>query len=194
MPAGICSRQRKSSLLKENLKELAYVAQDSISSRRNPDLRLCTLSGAGIRMSRLAGFFKDADTRLGVFYPDHALIAIFPDIKRAQNAKGKLCGAGFSDDEALVVAGADLIDLVHEESARSGVLGYLTKKVSRFLHTEVVYTDHDLIYARRGAAVLAVHCPDERTKKTAWRLIAPTDPLAARHYSISGIEHLAGES
>ena|SRR5271154_2130379 len=145
-------------------------------------------------MSRLAAFFKGADTRLGVFYPDRALIAIFPDIKRAQNAKGKLFGAGFSDDEALVAPGADLIDLIQEESARSGVLGYLIRKVSRFLHTEAVYTDHDLIYAQRGAAVLAVHCPDERTKKTAWRLIAPTDPLAARHYSISGIEHLAGET
>jgi len=42
--------------------------------------------------------------------------------------------------------------------------------------------------------VLAVHCPDERTKKAAWRLIAPTDPLVARHYSIGGIEHLAGET
>jgi hypothetical protein len=145
-------------------------------------------------MSRLAAFFNGADTHLGVFYPDHALIAIFPDVKRAQNAKGKLCGAGFSDDEALVAPGADLIDLIHEESARSGVLGYLMKTISRFFNTEVVYTDHDLTYAKQGAAVLAVHCPDERTKKTAWHLIAPTDPLTARHYGISGIEHLAGET
>jgi hypothetical protein len=145
-------------------------------------------------MSRLAAFFKGADTRLGVFYPDHALIAIFSNVNRAQNAKAKLSGAGFSDDEALVAPGSDLIDLVHEESARSGVLGYLMKIVSHFLHTEAVYTDHDLMYAKQGAAVLAVHCPDERTKKTAWHLIASTDPLAARYYTIGGIEHLAGES
>jgi hypothetical protein len=145
-------------------------------------------------MSRLAAFFKDADTRLGVFYPDHSLIAIFPNVTRAQNAKGKLCGAGFSDDEALVAPGADLIDLIDEESARSGVLGYVMRAVSRFLDTEVAYTDHDLMYAKRGAAVLAIHCPDEHTMKTAWRLIASTDPLAARHYGISGIEHLAGET
>jgi hypothetical protein len=168
--------------------------QSSTCSGRDSGRRLCTLSEAGIRMSQLAAFFNGADTRLGVFYPDHALIAIFPNIKRAQNAKGKLSGAGFSDNEALVAPGADFIDLVKEESARGGVLGYLIKKVSRFLHTEVVYTDHDLMYARRGAAVLAVHCPNERTKKTVWRLIAPTDPLTARYYSISGIEHLAGES
>jgi len=180
--------------IERQTKELAYVAQNSIGSRRNSDFRLYTLSGAGVRMSQLAAFFKGADTRLGVFYPDHALIALFPNIDRAHAAKGKLCGAGFSDDEALVAPGADLIDLVHEESARGGVLGYLIKNVSRFLHTEAAYTDHDLIYAQRGAAVLAVHCPDERTKKAAWRLIAPTDPLVARHYSIGGIEHLAGET
>ena len=145
-------------------------------------------------MSRLTAFFNGADKRLGVFYPDHALIAIFPDIQCAQSAKGKLSGAGFSDYEALVVPGADLIDLVHEESMRSGMLGYLIKEVSRFLHTEAAYTDHDLQHAQRGAAVLAVHCPDERTKAAAWRLIAPTDPLVARHYCTSGIEHLAGET
>ena len=145
-------------------------------------------------MSRLAAFFKGADTHLGVFYPRHALIAIFPDVPHARSAKHKLAGAGFSDDEALVVAGADLIDLVHEESVKSGMLGYLIKGVSRFLHTEAAYTDHDLQRAQKGAAVLAVHCPDERTKSDAWRLIAPTVPLAARHYSFSGIEHLAGET
>jgi hypothetical protein len=104
--------------------------QNSITSRGKSDLRLCTQSAAGIRMSRLDAFFKGADTRLGVFYPDHALIAIFTNIKEAQNAKGKLCGAGFSDDEALVAPGSDLIDLVDEESARSGVLGYLMKTVA----------------------------------------------------------------
>jgi hypothetical protein len=145
-------------------------------------------------MNNLAVFFKGSDTRLGVFYPDHALIAIFPNIERAQRARGKLRGAGFSNDEALVASGEDLVDLVHEEAARNGVLGYLMKALSRFLHTEAIYTDHDLKHAKQGAALLAVRCPDERTKKSAWGLIAPTDPLAARYYSFGGIEHLAGET
>jgi hypothetical protein len=145
-------------------------------------------------MSQLGTFFHGTDTRLGVFYPEHSLIAIFPDLGQAGAAKSKLRGAGFSDHEVLAVSGADLADLVREESAKNGALGYLTKELSRFLHTEAVYTDHDLMYARRGAAVLAVHCPDERTKKVAWSIIAPTSPLTARHYSLSGIEHLAGET
>jgi hypothetical protein len=145
-------------------------------------------------MSQLATFFNGSDTRLGVFYPEHALIAIFRDIEQAQTAKGKLRSAGFSDDEVLAVSGLDLVDLVHEESARNGLFGYMMTGLSRFLDTEASYTDRDLTYAKQGAAVLAVHCPDERTKKAAWNLIAPTDPLVARYYAISGIEHLAGET
>jgi hypothetical protein len=68
------------------------------------------------------------------------------------------------------------------------------KTVSHFFHTEAVYTDYDLLYAKQGAAVIAVHCQDERTKNAVWPLIAPTDPLVARHYSIGGIEHFAGET
>jgi hypothetical protein len=145
-------------------------------------------------MSQLAAFFHGTDTRLGVFYPQHSLIAIYPDLDRAETAKGKLRCAGFSDDEVLAASGSDLADLVHEESARNGPLGYLMKELSRFLHTEAVYTDNDLKCAKRGAAVLAVHCPDERTKKVAWSLMALTSPLTARHYGPGGIEHLAGET
>jgi hypothetical protein len=145
-------------------------------------------------MSRLAAFFRGTDTRLGVFYPEHSLIAIFPDFSHAQAAKARLRRAGFSDEEALAASGADLVDLIHEESDRNGLLGYVIKELSRLLHTEAAYTDHDLMCAKRGAGVLAVHCPDERTKKNAWRLIAPTDPLVARYYSFGGIEHLAGET
>ncbi|MGD1096238.1 MAG: hypothetical protein ABSB35_30130 [Bryobacteraceae bacterium] len=145
-------------------------------------------------MSQLGTFFRGDDTRLGVFYPQHSLLAIFPDIERASRAKQQLRAAGFSDDEVLATSGSDLIKLDEEESSKNGLHGYLMRELSRFLDTEAVYTDNDLRYAKRGAAVLAVHCPDERTKRSAWRIIAAADPLAARYYSLSGIEHLAGET
>jgi len=145
-------------------------------------------------MSQLAEFFKGSDTRLGVFYPEHALLAIFPNFEEAQKAKTKLRGVGFSEEEAVAAYGDDLTELVHQESARSGLLGTVMTELSRFLHTEAVYTDRDLARARRGAAVLAVVCPDERTKNAAWRAIATMNPLAARYYAADGIEHLAGET
>jgi hypothetical protein len=145
-------------------------------------------------MSQLGTFFKGEDTRLGVFYPDHSLIAIFLDIERAETAKRQLRSAGFSDGEVLAASGADLIELDQEESVKNGLHGYLMKELSRFLDTEASYNDRDLVQAKHGAAVLAVHCPDERTKSAAWLLIAPMDPLVARYYALSGIEHLAGEN
>jgi hypothetical protein len=145
-------------------------------------------------MSQLAAFFKGSDTRLGVFYPEHSLIAIFSNFERARSAKANLSRAGFSDDEALAVSGSDLVDLIHEESAKAGLFGYVMREFSRFLDTEVVYTDNDLTRARRGAAVLAVHCPDERSKSGAWNLIKTAEPVAARYYAASCIEHLAGET
>jgi hypothetical protein len=145
-------------------------------------------------MSQLGTFFAGDDTRLGVFYPHHTLLAIFPDIEVAGRAKQQLRAAGFSDDEVLATSGSDLIELDEEESAKNGLHGYLMKELSRFLSTEAVYADNDLKHARRGAAVLAVHCPDEPTKKSAWRIVAPTGPLMARYYALSGIEHLAGEA
>jgi len=145
-------------------------------------------------MSSLAMFLKGSDTRLGVFYPDHILLAIFPNLQGAQKGKDKLRGSGFSDDEALVAPGSDLADLIREETDRTGFFGRFMITLSRFLHTEAAYTDRDLARARRGAAVLAVRCPDEHTKTEAWNAIASTDPLAARHYKAGGIEHLAGET
>lgn len=144
-------------------------------------------------MSHLGAFFKGSDTSLGVFYPQHTLIAIFPNIDRAFVAKQKLRGAGFSEDEVVAESGGDLVDLVQEESAKSGLFGYLITELSRFLDTEATYTDRDVARAKQGAAVLAVHCADERTKNAAWRLVAPTEPVAARYYALSGIEHLAGD-
>jgi hypothetical protein len=157
-------------------------------------MHTCLQTIGGIHMSQLGTFFKGDDTRLGVFYPQHSLLAIFPDIEQAWSAQKQLRAAGFSDDEVTVASGADLIELDEEESAKNGLSGYLMKEFSRFLATEAVYTDSDLKQAKRGAAVLVVHCPDERTKKSAWRILAPAGPLVARYYAGGCIEHLAGES
>ena len=144
-------------------------------------------------MSHLAEFFKGADTRLGVFYPEHYLIAVFPDLSSAKAAQLKLRGGGFSEDEVTAVPGTDLAGLVKEESEQH-LLGSLMTEFSRFLHTEAAYTDDDLKMARRGAAILAVLCPDDRAKKTAWTQVQLLHPMVARYYGPGGIEHLAGET
>ena len=66
-------------------------------------------------------------------------------------------------------------------------------ELSRLLGTEATYADHDLQMARKGAGFLAVLCHDEHTKDRVWTRLESTQPLVARYYTLSGIEHLAGE-
>jgi hypothetical protein len=60
--------------------------------------------------------------------------------------------------------------------------------------TEAAYADRDLAAAKKGAAFLAVHCPNQKIKTDVWRLLEMIHPLVARYYQFGGIEHLAGES
>lgn len=141
-------------------------------------------------MSTLKGFFKESDTQLGVFYPKHYLIAVFGDFAVAQRAVASVRMAGFAEDEAIAVAGADVLDLTKEES---GPGNFVMQAASRFFATEQVSHDSDLRLAARGAAFVAVHCPLPKAKDQAWAILEAQAPLAARYYAGDGIEHLAGD-
>jgi len=141
-------------------------------------------------MSTLAGFFKESDTQLGVFYPKHYLIVVFRDSAAAQRAAADLRRAGFSEDEAIAVTGEDFIELANEET---GPGNFIMQALSRFFATEQVSHDRDLDLAHHGAGFVAVHCPTDAQKERAWTVLQPENPLAARYYAGTGIEHLAGD-
>ena len=141
-------------------------------------------------MSTLKEFFKESDTQLGVFYPKHYLIAVFPDFKTAQQGVAKLRLSGFAEDEVIAVAGEDVIELTKEESGPGSLL---MQAASRFFATEQVSHDSDLHLAERGAAFVAVHCPAAQAKNQAWKVLKAEGPWAARYYANDGIEHLAGD-
>jgi hypothetical protein len=141
-------------------------------------------------MSLLTNFFKESDTQLGVFYPNHYLIAVFRDLETAQQAVKNLRLAGFGDDEVIAVAGRDFAQLAQEET---GPGSFLMQTLSRFFATEQRSHDSDLDMAREGAAFTAAYCPTEESKKKAWTVLQPEAPLAARYYTNVGIEHLAGD-
>src|SRR5262249_16198465 len=119
-------------------------------------------------MSQLASFFKGSDTRLGVFYPESYILATFGSMDRAEGAAAKLRAAGFFIVEVMAVPGDDLINLMKEKTTPVSVI---MTGVSRFLDTEANYTDRDVRDAAAGAAIVAVYCPDERTKRSAWVLL-----------------------
>jgi hypothetical protein len=144
-------------------------------------------------MSQLAGFFKGSDTHFGVFYPRHYLLAVFPDSARAHEARTKLQRSGFADDDVIAVSGEDVVEFADEYLKKHGLWTMLMTELSRLIDTEAAYADHDLELARHGAGFLAVHCPRAAVKKSAWRLIEPMRPLAARYYGTTNVEHFAGE-
>jgi hypothetical protein len=145
-------------------------------------------------MSKLSAFFRDADTRFGIFYPKDYLLAIFPNFLDADRAKKKLIDSGTPDEDSIAVTGEEVVHYAEESLFKKGLWGVLMTELSRVIDTEAAYADKDLAMAKLGAAFIAVHCPTEVTKTAAWKCIEPTHPSVARYYHFGGIEHLTGET
>jgi hypothetical protein len=145
-------------------------------------------------MNRLATFFKDADSEFGVFYPKNFLLAVFSNLPDADRAKEELTRAGRLEEDVISIPGEEVVHFAEERMLKDGLWGLLMEKLSRGIGTEASYADKDLAAAKNGAAFLAVHCPTDKLKIEAWKLLEPKRPLVARYYSFGGIEHLAGET
>lgn len=139
-------------------------------------------------MTRLTAFFPAADNMFGVFYPKHYLLAVYPDEAAARAAGEELREAGWSEESLLTASGDEVLQFAEEHLEKGGLSGLLMAELSRLIGTEAAYAEDDLRAAREGAGFLAVHCPSTETKEEAWRVLAPTRPLAARHYSGQAIE------
>jgi hypothetical protein len=149
-------------------------------------------------MTRIFTFFKEGDSQCGVFYPKHHLLAIFPNLAEADRAKQALHDAGRKDADVISVSGEEVIHFAEEHLVKHGLWGVLVTELSRICGAEATYADDDLAAAKKGAAFLAVHCPTEKLKFAAWKVLAPRRPLVARYYDsgsiFTGIDHLTGES
>lgn len=141
-------------------------------------------------MNNLVDYFKKSGMKLGVFYPTHHLMAVFRNLPAAELALDKLLGVGFAPADVIAADGKSVLEFDAEETH---LAGFVMQAMSRFFATEQVFADHDLEDARRGAGFLGVRCPTDELKNSAWSLIEPEGPLAARYYSALGVEHLAGD-
>jgi hypothetical protein len=141
-------------------------------------------------MSTLTEFFHGDDTKLGVFYPNHHLFAIFSDPATAARTAGELRSVGFPYADVISTDGRAVLKLEKEERGPGAAV---MQAMSRFFSTEQLFADHDLEEARHGRGFLAVRCPTDEMKLKAWGVIQRESPLDARYYSSAGIEHLAGD-
>ena len=141
-------------------------------------------------MNSLVDYFKTSGKKLGVFYPTHSLIAVFRNPAGADSVVHKLWDAGFAPSDAVAAHGKAVLEF---DESEMDLGAFVMRAISRFFATEQVFEDQDLEDARRGAGFLAVRCPTDDLKNTAWSVIEPEGPLDARYYSAGGIEHLAGD-
>lgn len=138
-------------------------------------------------MSALREFFHGSETRLGVFYPTHYLVAVFENPRLAARAVGELRHAGFAETEVIATDGQALLDLEKEDS---GPVSTLMQSFSRFFREEQVFVDHDLDHARRGAGFVAAYCANEEEKNNAWRILQMHHALYARYYGALAVEQM----
>jgi hypothetical protein len=137
-------------------------------------------------MSISTSFFKESISSLGVFYPMHYLVAVFPDLETAQKVGRNLLNGSFRDADVLALSGRQFIEL---EAVASGVI---MRELSRFFKTEQLSTDHNLELAEHRAGFVFAHCPTEEAKTKAWAIIGQDNPMAAHYYDQVGIEELSG--
>ena len=105
-------------------------------------------------MSTVSGFFKESDTKFGVFYPKNYIVGIFTSYNAAKQGRETLLEAGYAQSDILVLTGPELLEMADEIRNQSGLWSRLTAEISRVVGTEELYLDDDLEHAKSGAAFL----------------------------------------
>lgn len=141
-------------------------------------------------MTTLTNFFKESDSSLGVFYPQHYIIGTFPTLDKAADAVQALRRAGFSEDEVLAVPASEVLTYFQEFRAQAGLWSSVMTALSRAFGTEQVFADDDAQLAHSRAGFLAVHSKDEATTERIKVLIVPFEPTALHWYQAGGIQSL----
>lgn len=141
-------------------------------------------------MAILTKFFKGSDSTLGVFYPVHYIIAVFPTFALADAASHALRGVGLSEDEVLAIPGSEVLKYFEEFRAHSGYWAGVMSMLSRAFGTEQVFADDDVESARAGEGFLAIYSPGEAQAARIRKLVTPFEPKAMHWYHTAGVECL----
>jgi hypothetical protein len=141
-------------------------------------------------VSELSTFFKEPDISMGVFYPKHYIVASFPAVTAARQARLTLLKAGFPRDEVLAICGSEVLKFFEELRGKEGVWGELMSRLSRFFTTEAAFVEEDTERPKEGAGFLAIHCRTERQSELIKKLVSPFSPLSMHWYLPGGIRSM----
>jgi hypothetical protein len=141
-------------------------------------------------MTTLTNFFKESDSKLGVFYPMHYIIAAFPTFEKTSEAAQALRRAGFSSDEVLAIPSNEVLKYFEEFRANSGLWAGVMTMLSRAFGTEQMYADDDVHQAQGGAGFLAIYSPEETETTRVKAMLEPFEPRAMHWYQAGCIQSL----
>jgi hypothetical protein len=142
-------------------------------------------------MGDLSTFFKESESSLGVFYPKHYIIATFPKYSVAKEGYQQLRSAGFGEDEVMLATGREVLNYFKDFREDAGLWGIVMRPISRFIGTEVGYSDENIEQAREGAGFLAIHSQTDQSTKAIMEHLTPLAPSSAEWYLAGGVRSLA---
>jgi len=143
-------------------------------------------------MSNLSTFFKDSDSSLSVFYPLHYMIVTFPSYAAARGAYEALVLSGYSEHEAILATGPEVVVFLEKFRDEKGLWGMATRSLSRFLGGEAINSDVNIADAKEGAGFIAVHCEEESDALKAIKLMEAYKPSSADWYLSVSIQSFMG--
>jgi hypothetical protein len=141
-------------------------------------------------MNTRTSFFKESDSRLGVFYPQHYIIATFPTFATTQEAAQTLRRAGFNQDDVMAIPASGILEFFEDFRSQSRPWAGVMAMLSRAFGTEQVFADADVACARAGDGFLAIYSPRQGDKSKIQALLKPFEPVAMHWYNPGGIESL----
>jgi hypothetical protein len=141
-------------------------------------------------MSDLRAFFMTSTSALGVFYPMHYIIATFPDDAICHEAVERLHRSGIPKEEAIAATALEVVTFFRTFRKDAGVLGDIMRPLSRFIDTEAVFSDANIVLAKAGVGFAAIHCETQEKAASILEALKPQLPDTAVWYLATGVRSL----
>jgi hypothetical protein len=179
------AKQMLTAILEDHLRHHAAVAEPWHRS----DAPLEFINPAD-KKTELADWFTDSATSVGVLYPTHYILAIFPSAGAAKSALATMRGAAYDSHVARLVSASEFLAFMDRLSGDKGIWGNLMTRLSRIFDTEATFADRDIRWAERGAAFLAIRCTSDEEADRIKTLLVPLHPIEMQWYLAGGIRSL----
>ncbi len=138
----------------------------------------------------ISSFFTESDSSMGLFYPLHCILAVYPTPQAAVESRNALLRFGVDPAEALALSPTEALTFLQQFREKSGIPGDVSRSVSRFLGDDTSFADRDIDNARLGCGFLFVHAKLASELKNYSEIAKSFQPFEMRYYRDAAIESL----